>query len=154
MPPCSPGAVPFAPASPFSGSSEGSPKVIGPASTLKLISKTDKSSYPEMDRFAIPQGQHWVDMTEEGTVVVIEQSEGQTCAAVGGIMATRMQKNGVLGCVVGGRVRDLDELKRSGLPVRSLLLFSGPSCPPVRHTYSCISWPGKYSIGDAAAVLC
>ncbi|KAK5087660.1 hypothetical protein LTR70_002977 [Exophiala xenobiotica] len=32
-------------------------------------------------------------------------------------MASRMQVRGVRGCVVGGRVRDLAELKSSGLPV-------------------------------------
>ena len=74
-----------------------------------------------MERFAVPKGQHWVDRTEEGTIVVIEQPQGQTCAAIGGIMANRMQKNGVLGCVVGGRVRDLAELKSSGLPVSTYL---------------------------------
>jgi regulator of RNase E activity RraA len=113
--------VPFAPTSPFSGSAEASPKIIAPASTLKLISKSDRSYDTEMERFAVPKGQHWVDRTEEGTIVVIEQPQGQTCAAIGGIMANRMQKNGVLGCVVGGRVRDLAELKSSGLPVSTYL---------------------------------
>jgi hypothetical protein len=56
-------------------------------------------------------------MTEEGTVLVIEQPEGQKCAAIGGIMALRMSVRGVAGCVVGGRVRDIDELEKSGLPV-------------------------------------
>jgi regulator of RNase E activity RraA len=109
--------VPFAPTSPFSASSESSPKIIAPASTLKLVSKNAKETYPEMKQFAVPDGKHWVDMTEEGTIVVIDQPEGQSCAAIGGIMANRMKINGVAGCVVGGRIRDLAELKASGLPV-------------------------------------
>lgn len=56
-------------------------------------------------------------MTEAETVMVIEQPDGQGCAAIGGIMATKMKVNGVLACVVGGRVRDIEELKASGLPV-------------------------------------
>ena len=56
-------------------------------------------------------------MTEADTVMVIEQPEGQSCAAIGGIMANKMKVNGVLACVVGGRVRDIEELKASGLPV-------------------------------------
>jgi regulator of RNase E activity RraA len=56
-------------------------------------------------------------MTEEGTVLVIEQPEGQTCAAIGGIMALRMSLKDVAGCVVGGRVRDVAELEKCGLPV-------------------------------------
>ena len=65
----------------------------------------------------MPKGKHWVDMADEGTVVVIEQPTGQTCAAIGGIMATRMKVRGVEACLVGGRVRDLAELGKSGLPV-------------------------------------
>lgn len=122
-------SVPFAPTSPFSGSVEASPKIIGLASTLKLTSKSDTSTCPGMEEFALPKGQHWVDRTEEGTIVVIDQPEGQTCAAIGGIMANRMQKKGVRGCVVGGRVRDLAELKSSGLPVSSnFLTCILPSC--------------------------
>lgn len=65
----------------------------------------------------MPKGSHWVDLTEPGTIVVIEQPEGQKCAAVGGIMAQRMKVRGAAGCVVGGRVRDFAELKNSGLTV-------------------------------------
>jgi regulator of RNase E activity RraA len=127
--------VPFAPTSPFSGSAEALPKIIAPASTLKLISKGDSSSFADLEEFAVPKGQHWVDRTEEGTIVVIEQPQGQTCAAIGGIMANKMQKNGVRGCVVGGRVRDLAELKSSGLPVSTyfftfLLVFISSNTVP------------------------
>jgi regulator of RNase E activity RraA len=77
-------------------------------------------SLPESDPGAMPKGKHWVDMADEGTVLVIEQPSGQTCAAIGGIMATRMKVRGVEACVVGGRVRDLTELRKSGLPVSFL----------------------------------
>lgn len=100
------------------GGSREQPKVIGPASTLKLVARdSSTSSPPESDPRAIPRGQHWVDLTEKGTVVVIEQPEGQSCAAIGGIMALRMKIRGAKGCVVGGRVRDLEELDSCGLPV-------------------------------------
>lgn len=69
------------------------------------------------DPHAIPKGSHWADETEEDTILVIEQPATQTCAAVGGIMAARMKIRGLRGCVVSGRVRDLAELKKSGLPV-------------------------------------
>ncbi|ERF68425.1 hypothetical protein EPUS_03743 [Endocarpon pusillum Z07020] len=75
------------------------------------------SPLPESGPNAIPKGQHWVDLTDEGTVMVIEQPEGQSCAAIGGIMALRMKTRGAMGCVVGGRVRDLEELNNCGLPV-------------------------------------
>jgi len=100
------------------GSIEEQPKIIGPASTLKLVGKSsDVPPLTESDPGVVPKGKHWVDMADEGTVVVIEQPSGQTCAALGGIMATRMKVRGVEACIVGGRVRDLAELRKSGLPV-------------------------------------
>jgi regulator of RNase E activity RraA len=100
------------------GSIEEQPKIIGPASTLKLVEKSsDVPPLTESDPGVVPKGKHWVDMADEGTVVVIEQPSGQTCAALGGIMATRMKVRGVEACIVGGRVRDLAELRKSGLPV-------------------------------------
>jgi hypothetical protein len=113
-------AVPFAAKSPLHGSTEEQPKIIAPASTLRLVEKTSNvPPLPESDPSAVPKGKHWVDMVDEGTVVVIEQPPGQTCAALGGIMAARMKVRGVEGCVVGGRVRDLAELRKSALPVSS-----------------------------------
>ena len=112
------GSVPYAPFPQHLGSFKEQLKVIGPASTLKLVAKNSITSpLPESGPGAIPKGQHWVDLTDEGTVVVIEQPEGQSCAAIGGIMALRMKTRGAMGCVVGGRVRDLEELNNCGLPV-------------------------------------
>jgi regulator of RNase E activity RraA len=93
-------------------------KIIAPASTLKLIPKhlVASTTLPGPDH-EIPNGSHWVDLTEPGTIMVIEQPEGQKCAAVGGIMALRMRVRGVQGVVVGGRVRDLGELSETGLAV-------------------------------------
>lgn len=123
-------AVPFAPTSPFAPSIDEQPKVVARASTLKLV---DKSSQIDQlspdDPHAIPKGSHWADETEEGTILVIEQPSTQTCAAVGGIMASRMKVRGLRGCAVSGRVRDLAELKKSGLPVSLYLPTSGSYLP-------------------------
>lgn len=108
---------------PFVPSTEAQPKVIGKASTLKLVNKSDHiEPLSSNDPHAIPKNSHWADETDMGTVLVIEQPSSQTCAAVGGIMAARMKMRGLLGCVVGGRVRDLMELRRSGLPVSARLV--------------------------------
>ena len=105
--------VPYAPTSPFMGSSDQQPRVIGPASTLKLVAKTSGiDPLPASIPGAVPMGQHWVDLTEDGTVVVIEQPDGQSCAALGGILALRMKTMGAKGWVVGGRVRELEDLLR------------------------------------------
>jgi hypothetical protein len=97
-------------------------KVIAPACTLKLVPKHSPPESTPAAENSIPKGSHWVDLTEPGTVVVIDQPEGQKCAAVGGMMAQRMKLRGVAGCVIGGRFRDLAELRESQLPV-CILVF-------------------------------
>jgi regulator of RNase E activity RraA len=108
--------VPFAPKSPLAGLLEEQPKVIAPASTVKYVGKSEDVASKDSP-YSVPSGSHYVDMTEPGTVVVIEQPDGQTCAVLGGIMATRMRLRGAKAIVVGGRVRDLAELRENGLPV-------------------------------------
>jgi hypothetical protein len=53
-----------------------------------------------------------------GRIVVASQPRGQSCAVVGGIMATRLHRLGARGLCVDGRVRDLGCLSALGLPVR------------------------------------
>ncbi|CAN9170291.1 unnamed protein product [Alternaria alternata] len=61
----------------------------------------------------------YADYTESGTIVVISQPAGQSCAVVGGIMAARMQHLGAEGIVVDGRVRDITALNQTQLPIWS-----------------------------------
>ncbi len=115
-----------APATLPPGSTTGeveSKKIIAPACTLKLVSKKSPPESTAPAENTIPKGSHWVDLTEPGTVVVIDQPEGQKCAAVGGIMAQRMKARGVAACVIGGRFRDLAELRETQLPVCILVFF-------------------------------
>jgi regulator of RNase E activity RraA len=89
---------------------------IAPASTVLFAPKNapDLSSYPPKN---VPAGKHYVDLTEPETIVVLSQPKGQICAVLGGIMALRMQMRNAQGVVVHGRVRDMAELRESGLPV-------------------------------------
>jgi regulator of RNase E activity RraA len=88
---------------------------VAPASTVYFIAKTDDGSgHPAGN---IPKGDHWVDLTTPGTFVVESQPEGQRNAVLGGIMALRMKKLEAQGVVVHGRIRDLEELRESGLTV-------------------------------------
>ncbi len=109
--------MPIPPSQGLAADVSASNKVIAPACTLKLVSKNSPPASTPPAENAIPKGSHWVDLTEPGSIVVIDQPEGQKCAAVGGIMAQRMKKRGVAGCIIGGRVRDMAELKSSQLPV-------------------------------------
>jgi len=90
--------------------------IIAPASTVQFVprSATDLAGYSDGN---IPSGKLWVDLTEPDTIVIISQPKGQICAVLGGIMALRMKVIGAKGVVVHGRVRDLDELRETELPV-------------------------------------
>jgi regulator of RNase E activity RraA len=92
-----------------------------------MVPKTaaDLSAYPIAN---IPEGKHWVDLTEAETFVVISQPKGQICAALGGIMALRMKMLNAAGVVAHGRVRDVDELRETKLPVR---VFHPEPYPPL-----------------------
>lgn len=86
------------------------------ASTVLFIPKNDDgSNYPPSN---IAAGQHWVDLTESETIVVMSQPEGQKNAVLGGIMALRMEKLNAVGVVVHGRIRDIEELRKGELMVR------------------------------------
>ncbi|KAE9370393.1 RraA-like protein [Stipitochalara longipes BDJ] len=107
-----PDLQPFAPGP----SSTRTEITIAPASTVIFTSKTeaDASNIPEAN---IPAGKHWVDLTQPETIVVMLQRQGQKCAILGGIMALRMKVLNAKGVVVNGRVRDLAELRDTGLPI-------------------------------------
>ncbi|KAI9646919.1 hypothetical protein NHQ30_004919 [Ciborinia camelliae] len=91
---------------------------IAPVSTVIFAPKNsaDISNYPAAN---IPTDKHWVDLTVPDSIVIITQPEGQKNAVLGGIMALRAQVLGAKGVVVSGRVRDLDELEATGIPIWS-----------------------------------
>ncbi|TVY23329.1 4-hydroxy-4-methyl-2-oxoglutarate aldolase [Lachnellula hyalina] len=93
--------------------------LIAPASTVLFASKSKPEANANFPESNIPKGQHYVDLTEKGTIVITQQPEGQQCAVLGGIMALRMRMRGAVGVVVLGRVRDLVELESTGLPIWS-----------------------------------
>ncbi|KAI8935391.1 hypothetical protein NX059_007973 [Plenodomus lindquistii] len=104
-------------------SSSGMKKMLAPASTFLMIPKATKSfpntapasqEYPPCN---LTDSRPYADYTEKGTIVVISQPAGQSCAVVGGIMAARIKYLGAEGVVVDGRVRDLTALKATQLPI-------------------------------------
>lgn len=98
---------------------------IAPLSTVVFAAKnsTDLSNYPAAN---IPADKHWVDLTVPDSIVVISQPEGQKNAVLGGIMALRAQVLGAKGVIVSGRVRDIDELEATGIPVSFLVCLPHP----------------------------
>ncbi|WEW60779.1 hypothetical protein PRK78_006267 [Emydomyces testavorans] len=111
--------VPFTPF-PATAQETTPPKIIAPISTIQFIPK-DQSlpqiAQEEPDQYGFPQGTHWVDHVQRDTIVLLDQPAGQKCAVLGGIMAARMGVIGTKGVIVNGRVRDIAELRASGLPI-------------------------------------
>ncbi|EER23552.1 hypothetical protein D8B26_001676 [Coccidioides posadasii str. Silveira] len=100
--------------------SSTSSKTIAPISTVQFIPKAQPSLHiaqQDPERHGFPEATHWVDHTQRDTIVLLDQPEGQKCAVLGGIMAARMSVIGAKGVIVNGRVRDMAELKASGLPI-------------------------------------
>lgn len=88
---------------------------IGTASTVLFAPRSgDRSSYGTPN---IPHTSHWVDIITPNSVAVLSQPPNQKNAVCGGIMALRMKVLQTKGIVVSGRVRDIEELKSTGLPI-------------------------------------
>lgn len=101
------------------GVSSNTEITIAPASTVLFAPKGEglHGSWPEKN---IPPDANWSDISEPGTIAVLRQPDGQKNAVCGGIMGLRMKVLGVKGIVAVGRVRDVDELSSTGLPVSAL----------------------------------
>jgi regulator of RNase E activity RraA len=91
---------------------------IAPVFTI-LFAPKEQSSDDGLPSKNIPKDSHWADIIQPGTFAVLKQPPGQTNAVCGGIMALRMKVRRVTGIMVAGRVRDLDELRSTALPVSS-----------------------------------
>lgn len=58
-----------------------------------------------------------VGVAKPGDVIVVSGGADESRALIGEVLSTRASQRGVGGFVIDGAVRDIDELKRIGLPV-------------------------------------
>lgn len=110
------------------GQATESQVTIAPVFTI-LFAPKEQSSDDGLPSKNISKDSHWADIIQPGTFAVLKQPPGQTNAVCGGIMALRMKVRQVTGIMVAGRVRDLDELRSTALPVSSTLSQSVESLP-------------------------
>jgi len=92
-------------------------KFAGQAVTLKLFE--DNVELAELVR-----------APGDGRVLVVDAAESQRCAVVGGNLGKAAAQNGWAGLVIGGAIRDVDELAACDLGV--LALASNPRRPAKR----------------------
>ncbi|KAF2720141.1 RraA-like protein [Polychaeton citri CBS 116435] len=85
--------------------------IVAPISTIIFVPK-DHQPGVQLNAFVpaesnMPKGKHWSDLPSPGTIALLQQPQGQICAVLGDIMATRLKIRGVKGVVADGRVRDI-----------------------------------------------
>jgi regulator of RNase E activity RraA len=92
---------------------------IGKAFVGRAVTALVKPAKPA-DSTPATAVKHPVEMIDEanpGEVGVIVFEDGKDIAALGGLMATAAKARGMAGMVLDGAIRDIDEVRRLGLPV-------------------------------------
>ncbi len=91
----------------------GCKKIVGPAATMKLVDvgKGLKSPSPAMGSLEA------VKAAQPGDVLVIDHGGRMDVNSYGGIVGFTTHHRGLVGCVIDGVTRDVDEYKMLGLPV-------------------------------------
>lgn len=91
----------------------------GKAFVGRAVTALVKPAKPE-DSTPATAVKHPVEMIDEaqpGEVGVIVFEDGLEIAAIGGLMATAAKARGMAGMVLDGSIRDIEEVRRLGLPV-------------------------------------
>jgi 4-hydroxy-4-methyl-2-oxoglutarate aldolase len=87
------------------------PKIVGPAATLKLVPAGKAGESPVLGTLeAVKRGR-------PGDVLVIDQGGRTDVNSYGGVAGFTTRHFGLVGCVIDGVTRDIDEYKQLNLPV-------------------------------------
>ena len=90
---------------------DGCAKIVGPAATLKLVPLGQAEGSPVLGTLeAVKRGR-------PGDVLVIDQAGRMDVNSYGGVAGFTTRHFGLVGCVIDGVTRDIDEYKQLGLPV-------------------------------------
>ncbi|CAF9928018.1 MAG: hypothetical protein HETSPECPRED_006730 [Heterodermia speciosa] len=87
---------------------EGNTKIIGPAYTVKYERKVLKPKQPPT---------HYIDSIPPGSIIFISAPSETINAVYGGLMTARAKASGVIGTIIDGRLRDLQEHRDLDFPV-------------------------------------
>jgi len=86
-------------------------KIVGPAATLKLVPVGEAEESPVLGTLeAVKRGR-------PGDVLVIDQAGRMDVNSYGGVAGFTTRHFGLVGCVIDGVTRDIDEYKQLSLPV-------------------------------------
>ena len=121
------------------------PRIAGPAFTLRFVpgredlATPESLSSPRSTRFAIEE-------MPEGCIAVVSAGGIVDAGIFGDILCARMVKRGLAGLVTDGAMRDLDGVRRTGLPV----WCAGIAAPPSVARLTFVDWQQPVGCGGVA----
>ena len=107
-----------------SGRIPGEDPLLGPAFTMQFQPREGsdaRPSLPQAPSSNIEAKTIWSDEALPGSIVVVQQPEGQRNAAIGGIHMLNLSKKGIEAVVVDGRIRDQGEIQELDIEVCSFM---------------------------------
>ena len=90
---------------------DGCRKIVGPAATMLLVPVGEAAESPVLGTLeAVKAG-------DPGDILIIDQGGRMDVNSYGGVAGFTTRHFGLIGCVIDGVTRDIDEYKELGLPV-------------------------------------
>lgn len=131
-------------------------KIVGPAFTVKEV--TGAHGTYSAAEFGLGRV---IDSAAAGDVIAIDNG-GQQVSTWGGVASFTAHRNGVVGLIVDGGVRDADEIRELGFPVfsRHVVPLSGKTRVKVIAIGSVVKIdgvrvaPGDILVGDTSGIAC
>ncbi len=125
----------------------GQPRIVGPAFTLRFVPGREDLATPES--LASPISTRFAIEEMPTDCIAIVDSCGISDAGIfGDILCARMRSRGVKALVTDGAIRDIEGVKRTGLPV----WCSGISAPPSVAHLTFVGWQQPVGCGGVAVL--
>lgn len=121
------------------------PRVVGRAFTMRFVPGREDLATPESlsssksTRFAIEE-------IPPGSMAVVSSCGIADAGVFGDILCARMVRRGAVGLITDGAVRDVEGIRRTGLPV----WCSGVSAPPSVAQLTFVDWQQPIGCGGVA----
>ena len=123
----------------------GSPRVVGPAFTMRFIPMREDLATPES--WASPRSTRAaIEAMPEGCVAVVDAMGITDAGIFGDILCFRMKKRGVAALVTDGVMRDVAGVLTTGLPV----WCQGVAAPPSVAGLTFVNWQEPIACGGVA----
>jgi regulator of RNase E activity RraA len=123
----------------------GQERIVGPAFTLRFIPAREDLATPAAWSAPISTRTALAAMPE-GAVAVVDAMGVQDAAIFGDILVARMAQRGVAALVTDGRLRDIEGVLATGLPI----FASGVAAPPSVAGFTFANWGEPIGCGGVA----